>query len=518
MKKTVNINLAGIIFHIDEDAYEKLNAYLGRVKKHYKDEEGCEEIASDIEARIAELFQIKNSGIININHVDEIISILGEPEVYEQELKQEEEINLQKNTSKRKKRIYRDSDNEIIGGVCSGIAAYFSIDPVIVRLIFLVSLITGSGIVIYFILWAIIPEAKTTAQKLQMKGEKVTAENIKKTIQKELDSIKKNVGDLENSDEANQFKQILKNIASFFVNIFKYIIKFIGKFIGGILLMLGLFMSLIIFSNLFGSSDSLININGNRIHPFNLNDYFPLIISDIKLQGITVFGLFLFIGVPVAQLIWISIRILFNTPKQSTTVRTMLTGIWIMGLTSLLYVASQTSSNFSNNTHVTESVVLDFSSDTVYIDLNDNPYFNTHQESPSYLLEEELKSLLCTDVTLDIQKSNEKAPVISIDKFASGHSQKEAKVNASNIHYDFSVSDDEIYFDNYFGVDEKDGFRLQSVAITLYIPEGMTVYLDANLKHFIYDIENTSNTYDTKMINRYWKMAREGLTCLDCDF
>ncbi len=518
MKKTVNINLAGIIFYIDEDAYEKLNTYLGRIKKHYKDEEGCQEIASDIEARIAELFQLKKCDIINISKVNEIISILGEPEVYEEDYKQEKEFDLHKNTTKRNKRIYRDTDNEIISGVCSGIAAYFSIDPVIIRLLFLVSLLTGSGILIYFILWAIIPEAKTTAQKLQMKGEKVTAENIKKTIQKELDSFKKNVGDIENSHEANQFKQIVRNIASFFVNIVKYIINFIGKFIGGILLMLGLFMSLIILSNLVGSSDSLININGNRIDPFNLYDYFPLIISDIKLQGFTVFGLFLFIGVPVAQLIWISIRILFNTPKQPTTVRTILGGIWFVGLMSLLYVGSQTSNNFSNNTQVTESLDLEFISDTVYLDLNDNPYFNIHQESPSYLLEDELKSLLCTDVTLDIQKSNEKVPIISIDKFASGNSQKVAKVNASNIQYDFSVLADEIYFENYFGVNEKDGFRLQSVALTLYIPEGMTVYLDENLKHFIFDIENTTNTYDKKMINRYWKMTREGLTCIDCDF
>ena len=174
MKKTVNINLGGIIFHIDEDAYASLQNYLESIKKHYSKEEGCEEIASDIESRIAELIQEKSIQIISVSDVEKLISIMGKPESYEDN---EEEEEATKETSgateakKAKRRIYRNTDNEIIGGVCSGIATYFNIDPVIIRLLFVLGLFMGGGVLVYIILWAIIPEAKTTTEKLQMKGE-----------------------------------------------------------------------------------------------------------------------------------------------------------------------------------------------------------------------------------------------------------------------------------------------------------------------------------------------------------
>ena len=113
MKKTVNINLGGIIFHIDEDAFEKLNSYLSSIKDHYNNEEGCEEITSDIEARIAELFQEKNIQIISTSDVETIIATMGEPESHEDS--EEKKIVTESTESrKKKKRIYRDTENDII--------------------------------------------------------------------------------------------------------------------------------------------------------------------------------------------------------------------------------------------------------------------------------------------------------------------------------------------------------------------------------------------------------------------
>ncbi|MFQ3269424.1 MAG: hypothetical protein ACI9B2_001233, partial [Flavobacteriales bacterium] len=145
MKKTVNINLGGIIFHIDEDAFEQLNAYLSRIKSHYQEEEGCEEIVSDIESRIAELLQERNIDIISTAQVDTIVEIMGNPENYE-EVEEPLKSENENSNKKTKKRIYRDKDNEVIGGVCSGIAAYFDVDPVIIRLLALVGMFAGGGI------------------------------------------------------------------------------------------------------------------------------------------------------------------------------------------------------------------------------------------------------------------------------------------------------------------------------------------------------------------------------------
>lgn len=516
MKKTVNINLAGIIFHIDEDAFDQLNGYLNRIKKHYKNEDGCEEIASDIEARIAELLQEKGVEIISIDNVEELISILGEPESYEENDEKDNSESYQYKSVKNKKRIYRDGENEIIGGVCSGIAAYFDIDPVFIRLVFIIALFTGPGVLIYLILWAIIPEAKTTAEKLQMKGEEVTAENIKKTIQKEFDHLKTSIEKVDASEQTNKVKRIFQNIISFLANIASYIIRFIAKFFGVILLSLGVFMSFVILTNLIGTGESIININGNQIHPFNLNHYFPLIINDPNLQGISVLGLLLFIGVPVIQLIWLAVRILFSIPKQSITSRSIMAATWIIGIVCLVYVGSQTSSQFQNNSQISEQSYLELTNDTLYLTLNENEFFNTHQESTSYFFDEELNSLLSTSVNLDIKKSLNNDIKLRIEKYASGKSQKQAKINASNIDYDYRVDGNEIVFENYLATAEEQGFRLQSVELTLYIPEGTTVYLAPSLKHFIYDVDNTTNTYDKRMVNHYWQMLNEGLTCKDC--
>jgi phage shock protein PspC (stress-responsive transcriptional regulator) len=517
MKKTVNINLGGVIFHIDEDAFEQLNAYLSRIKEHYNDEEGCEEIASDIEARIAELLKEKDIQIISISDVKSIIAIMGEPENYEEEEIDDHKRDHSFSNTKAKRRIYRDKDNEVIGGVCSGIAAYFDVDPVIIRLLAIIGMFAGGGILVYLILWAIIPEAKTTAQKLQMKGEKVNAENIKKTIQKEFDDLKKSVENIDTEGSKEKAKNIFQRIISFFLNIIGYLFNFIGKFLGVILLIMGIGFCFMIVANLFGAGTSIIHINGNNIHPLNLNQFFPLLFESSSLTSLTVLGLLLFIGIPVIQIIWISIRILFSIPKQSTTTRTFMASLWIVGILIMSYVGSQKASIFQSHSSNSTIVELEANTDTLNIGLKENEYFNTHQKSTSYHFDEELGSLLTTNIQLGIEKSNSDKFELEIKKMASGKTQKQAKINAGKIHYYYDLDEGELNFDNYLTIEEGNGFRLQEIELTLYVPEGKSVYLHKSVKHFIYDIENTSNTYDKHMIQNHWRMEKDGLTCTDCN-
>jgi len=518
MKKTVNINLGGIIFHIDEDAFEQLKAYLSRIKAHYNEEEGCEEIASDIEARIAELLQEKSIQIISTSDVDTIISTMGEPERYEEDEETTEEDTESPYTNKKtKRRIYRDKDNEVVGGVCSGIAAYFDIDPVIIRLLALIGMFAGGGILVYLILWAIIPEAKTTAQKLQMKGEKVNAENIKKTIQKEFDSLKSTVENLDTEGQKNKARNIFKKIISFFLNIIGYIFKFIGKFIGIILLIMGVSLCFMIVANLFGTSTNFIQINGNNIHPLNLNQYFPLLFNGTKLSGLSIIGMVLFIGIPVIQIIWLAIRILFSVPKQSTTTRTIMASFWTLGVIILFYVGSTTASHFQSESYNSRTIEIESSSDTLNIDLIDNDYFNTHQRSTSYHFDEELESLLTTDVSLDIKKSKSDKFELKIKKIADGESQKQAKINAGQIDYDYFIEENNLSFNNYFAIAKGEAFRFQAVELVLYVPEGKTVYLDNSVKYFTSNVENSTDTYDEHMVNYHWIMSKNQLECLDCN-
>jgi phage shock protein PspC (stress-responsive transcriptional regulator) len=194
MKITVSINLGGYAFYIDEDAYSELKRYMKNLELHFANEESSSEILSDIETRMAELLRSKITGykqVITMADVEEIKSILGTPEDMSN---QEGPKAREKFSSPGYHRIYRDPDHRIFGGVCSGMAAYWSIDPIIPRVIFAALILAGGlGVLIYLVLWIVIPEAKTTAQKIEMKGEPVNISNIKDSVKKEFNSVRKNM-------------------------------------------------------------------------------------------------------------------------------------------------------------------------------------------------------------------------------------------------------------------------------------------------------------------------------------
>jgi phage shock protein PspC (stress-responsive transcriptional regulator) len=194
MKITVSINLGGYSFNIDEDAYAELKMYLRNLELHFAGEESSSEILSDIETRLSELFRTKITGykqVISIEDVRQAISVLGTPE----------DISDNDGTSSREKfstpgyhRMYRDTDNRVIGGICSGMGAYWNIDPVIMRVIFIaLALAGGIGVMVYLILYIVLPEAKTTAQKIEMKGEPVNIHNITESVKKEFETVRKSM-------------------------------------------------------------------------------------------------------------------------------------------------------------------------------------------------------------------------------------------------------------------------------------------------------------------------------------
>lgn len=194
MKKTLSINLRGSVFNIDDDAYQLLKDYLNLIERHFGNEEESREIISDIESRIAELFKERITDfkqVILFSDVEEIIDIMGQPEEIIDPTDSDQYSKRERFGPSGYRRMYRDPDKRILGGVCSGMAAYWGTDPLIIRIIFVVAtLIFLSGAVIYLILWIVLPEAKTTAQKLEMRGEPVNISNIGKAVKKEFENIK----------------------------------------------------------------------------------------------------------------------------------------------------------------------------------------------------------------------------------------------------------------------------------------------------------------------------------------
>ena len=215
MNKIFNVNLGGYPFTIDEDAYHHLNKYLDTIKRHFSDSEGCDEILYDIEVRMAELFQDKAKGkaIISMKELGEVIKILGRPEDFGAEIIDDEEPVVSSSSRSRKrtrvktgKRLFRNPDEKIIGGVCSGLSAYFGIsDPVWLRLGFLFLAISGVGILPYIVLWIIVPSAKTSGDKLEMRGEPVNVNNIARTVEEELTDLSERITEM-TKDLGKEFK------------------------------------------------------------------------------------------------------------------------------------------------------------------------------------------------------------------------------------------------------------------------------------------------------------------------
>ena len=192
MKKTFTINISGSVFHIEEDAYEVLQKYLINLKNHFGNSDEGKEILADIEARIAELCTSKSvdgKNLITLNMVNDVIETMGTPESFTEQTEEDEPL---PGHEKSKKRLYRDPENRVLGGVCGGLAAYFDIDVAIMRIIFvLLTLITtGAGVLAYIILWIAVPKAVNTAQRLEMRGKKVSVKNIEKFIKEEADALK----------------------------------------------------------------------------------------------------------------------------------------------------------------------------------------------------------------------------------------------------------------------------------------------------------------------------------------
>lgn len=203
MKKTLTVNLGGMVFHIDEDAYILLDSYLNNLRYHFRNQEGSEEIVRDMEMRISELFSESMEGgqqVITIDNVEAVIARMGRPEQmddnvdssddsqdsYESDKKSEESENHSSEAKKEvKKRLFRDMDNRILGGVAAGVAAYLGWDRTALRLILIVLGFLPGGfsvLIVYFLMQFVVPPARTATEKLQMRGEPVNVENIGKTV------------------------------------------------------------------------------------------------------------------------------------------------------------------------------------------------------------------------------------------------------------------------------------------------------------------------------------------------
>jgi phage shock protein PspC (stress-responsive transcriptional regulator) len=567
MKKVININFHGRVIPIEETSYDLLKQYTDSLRNYFSAEEGRDEIINDIESRIAELFDERlkaGATCITDEDITAIINNMGRP----QDFADADDSGSAPKTAQPRteyqqaplggKKLYRDENNKVLGGVCSGIAAYFDIEPIIVRLLFVFSgigflayiflwafvpgshtvyngvkkrlyrdpenqMISGvcsglaayfninvwiprllfllpsisfifkwghfwhplsfsfspGSVIVYIILWMVLPEAKTTSEKLEMRGEKVDMNSIKNTVVEEIREVKerltkkggevKDFAQQKGTEFSGEVRQAARRTGSSLGNIIVFIAKMFGYFIIGV-------VALALIVGLFGTAVLAIGL-------FPLKDY---IVTD-GWQNLMAWGsLIFFIGVPVVGVITWIIRRIAKVKKGSKLMRYSVISLWIVGWFCFISLIASVGKDFkSSNTTIEEFVSLA------------NPVVNKLQLLPSsttkyytrnsWLRFEPFASIdedtvYVNNMRMRVVRSNNDSFRVSVVKFCNGFNRKYADTLAAKMNFNVQQIDSILYVDRGIPINKDYKFRNQQVIVTVYVPVGKVINISKQLQ------------------------------------
>lgn len=524
MNKTVTVNIGGIVFHIEEQAYDQLRKYLEAIKGYFTSSDGRDEIIQDIESRIAEMFSDRigsSRQVITPDDVNFVIDALGRPEQVAGADEKDNGSNTHAGTnfippSAGYKRLYRDPDDKVIGGVCSGISHYIGIDPIWLRLIFLIALVLyGTGVVLYLILLVIIPKAKTTSEKLQMKGQPVNIDNIRRSIEDEVQDIKSRIS---GSGMARSSKGTISNFFDAIGAILSAALKFFIGFIGVILsivllsLMFALFIVLLAMAGIIPNAEIPMFLTHSFLDSWQLN--------------ILTTGLTLVIGIPALVLLYRIFRSLFKLKGESKYFYYGAAIIWVFGLLMSIWMGVDIGQEFrEKDTHRMEIPIRQPSNDTIHLALL-NPYGNNDDNyitsgwvfGDEWAVNNNHDTIRVSDVELDVQRADgNEFELIRITE-GRGRSRKIAEQYTRGLTYEIEQENNVLRVADNYILPSDVKFRGQKIRLILKVPVGKSVFLGESTQDVIYDVKNVTNTYDGDMVGHTWTMTERGLECINCGF
>ncbi|NND16140.1 MAG: PspC domain-containing protein [Eudoraea sp.] len=524
MNKTVNINLANVLFHIDEKAFQKLQRYLEAIKRSFAGTMGSEEIIADIEARIAELFQEKMESdrqVVTLKEVEEVIEIMGQPEDYMVDDDLFEDKTTERPTSSgRVKKLYRDIDNKYIGGVCAGLEHYLGFDALWIRLIFIIlAVFTGFGLIAYILLWILVPEAVTTSQKLDMTGKPVNISNIERKVKEGFDDVADKVKSVDYEKVGSKVKSGTTSFFETLGDIIMFLFKVIGKFVGILLIIIGAATLIGLFIGLF--TVGIVDI----IHIPGFDFYDMVNYTDAPVWVVSFLTLFA-VGIPFFFLLYLGLKILVNNLKSMGAIaKFSLLGLWLLSIIGLtvLGVKQAAAHAYSGSDTVTEELALPQSLDSLNIELISNELYEDYEEmnfngiSVAYN-EAGDKLLYSDDVRVDIKKSKDSISRIRIRKDANGNSFADARDRASKITYAYEADSTGLRLNDHLTTAMENKIRDQEVRLTVYVPAGVLVTFNDNARgHIGRTTRYDADVYRRRMVQYSWLMGEDGkLLCQDC--
>lgn len=522
MNKTVSINLGGLFFHIDEDAYQKLNRYFEAIRRSLSPD-GKEEIMSDIEGRIAELLseKLKNDKqVVSSREVDEVIAVMGQPEDYkidEDTAGQSQSYYTPDYNPLRTKKFYRDGDRKIIAGVCGGIAHYFRIDPLWIRIIFILSffIFFGTSVIVYVLLWILIPKAITTTEKLEMTGEPINISNIERKVREEINSLSEKFQNVDYNKLGAQARTGAERVGSGIGHVFSAIFTALAKVIGAIITVFsavtlgGMVIGFIVLCFWSAMPDSAWD---PELMAFNLTDAPIWVVGLLALFAA---------GIPVFFLFLLGLKILVNNLKTvgSITKYTLL-AIWIISVAILIVLGVRQATRFSSRSKTTVKQQIELTqNDTLQVKFRHNDYFakSVHHHTSLRFTQDSLGNdvLYSNNVSLHILHTDQAAPYIQIEKYAHGSTMAEARDRAEKIKYNFEIEGNKLILDNYLLTDISEKYRNQEVEVYLYLPEGTLIKPDMSVQDYDHSDDDIFNLhYDSD--EYVYRMERHEAKCLNC--
>ncbi len=530
MNKTVNINLAGIFFHIDEDAYLKLQRYLDAIKRSFTDSQGRNEIIADIEARIAELFteRVQNEKqVVSMKEVEEVITIMGQPEDYivDEEIFEDEPKRTY--TSSSTKKLYRDTENAYIGGVSSGLAHYLGIDALWIRLIWVLLFFgAGTGIFIYILLWILMPAAETTSEKLAMTGKPVNITNIEEKVKEGFSNVKDSLDDVADKLKSGEYsktgEKIQNKSRSFFDalgNVILFFFKIVAKFIGIILMIVGA-------STLIGLIIGLLTAGAADIFHFPGIDFAQAVnTSNLPIWMVSILVLFA-VGIPFFYIFILGLNIVVSNVRSLGKIANFtLLGIWLASIVTLSVFALRELNEHIYDESVTEKTEL-------AIAANDTLYFKMSEDGDQYRRrsrryyrrndfrivynENDEKKIYSSNIRVIFRSTKDSIGTVNVERSADGGDYQIARERARNIEYNYAFNNNELTLDPFLLTDFDNKFSDQYVKVTIYIPEGTIVWLDDNMYSFHRNPYSSRDIIDNGFEEHYLKILNDDVQCLDC--
>jgi len=506
MNKTLTISLGGQLFEIEENAYQQLETYINSLKTYFKKDVDGEEIVDDIEGRIAELFieqQTDNYKIIIKEQVEYVQLKMGTVKDFEPI--EEEEIFATSTTSQKQtkqtpktgpKKLMRDVEDRVLGGVSSGLGHYFNISPLLFRLLFLVLFFMGPGFIIYVLLWIIVPKATTATDKLLMRGLPVNVNTL-------ADSVKTRT--YSNNKLIDFVGQLIAYVAKFAIVVAKLLLIVIG-----ISLLFGLLAA-------FGGVFFGFIKSGAILNSFSAGSGF--VFWFIKLMFLLV------LAIPIVFVFVLMVYLLFNRNYFRANYVLPLAGLWLICALCVGLYGKILANDFENENIVKQTTTLQQpEADTLFIVIKENDaelVFNDEIAINTNTFNLVKDGLQIGDVELTLQPSTNNELNLSVEKFAKGKTEKKAAELAISTNYDWQFDDNTLELSNHIIIDKSTKWRQQKVGLFLEIPEGKIVKLTSEADDFLNRVNDKIKGTELYSIDEggiTWKMNADGLDCLDCDY